>query len=207
MNTPQIVLASASPRRKELLKLLGLNFIVHPSNFNEESLLHLPPKEFALQTAIEKSNTLINEYDDSIILAADTIVTLDKIIFGKPASTEEAEKYLRALRGKTHEVISGISVIYPKLNLEPIADIEITYVKMRDYSDKEIDDYIQTKEPMDKAGAYGIQGHGGALIEKIDGCFFNVVGLPIYKMLNILSNFFDTKPYFKNIPQNFKFFK
>lgn len=203
---PEIILASSSPRRRELLKLLGLNFRIHPSNFDEKALSLPTPELFALEAARQKALALKDDFSSSIILSADTIVTLDNIIFGKPADRDEARKYLKMLRAKTHIVMTGIALWNPSKSDEPVSDVVKTFVTMRDFSDREIDSYIETKEPLDKAGAYGIQGHGGELIEKIDGCYFNVVGLPIRRMLELLNEFFDTSEYYSKIPESFRLY-
>lgn len=206
MKTQEIILASKSPRRIELLRLLGLNFKVHPSNFDESVLLYLPPKDFALEAAKQKALSIAEEYPNSIIISADTVVTLDSKIFGKPSSNNEAREFLKTLRGKTHSVITGIAILYLSYSKEPLCDAVETYVKMKNFSDKKLEEYIKTGEPFDKAGAYGIQGHGGELIESIDGCYFNVVGLPIRRLLDILNLFFDTSHYISKIPIEFKLY-
>lgn len=206
MKTPEIILASKSPRRKELLKLLGLSFKVHPSNFDESILLGLPPKEFAVEAAKQKAISLSEMFPESVIISADTIVTMKGRIFGKPSSSDEAKEFLSILRNQVHSVITGIAILYLPYSDQAISDSVETFVKMRDFSDDELEGYIKTGEPFDKAGAYGIQGHGGELIEYIDGCYFNVVGLPLKKFLELLNYIIDSSPYYSNIPDSFKLY-
>lgn len=179
----KVVLASASERRQELLKRLVEDFEVVVSKFDEskvsfEGSLDQYVKDVALGKAVDVRER-INE--DAIIISADTIVTLDNKILGKPKDEKEAFQMLKSLQGKSHFVYSGIVVINTAKNIikaESLAT-EVTFSKI---SDDEIIKYINTGEPMDKAGSYGIQGIGGIFVEEIKGCYYNVVGLPLNKL-------------------------
>ena len=169
------ILASRSPRRAFLLKQVGLNFRQIPSHI-EELLNEMPPDEFVLHYAKKKAEETHKKYPDSLIIGADTIVVLNNEIIGKPQNNEDAFQILKKLSGKCHEVSTGVSII---LNNLQISDIAKTKVYFKPISDEDIREYISTGEPMDKAGAYGIQGYGSQFIDKIEGCYFNVMGFPI----------------------------
>lgn len=184
----KIVLASASPRRKELLKQMGLRFEVIPSSIEENKFdYHMQPEMLACKLALLKSEQVAKQQKNSLVIGADTIVVHDKV-FGKPEDKKDAYWMLKSLTGKPHQVITGLAVIDSETGDKKV-EYEKTVVYMKQISDEEIKAYINTGEPMDKAGAYGIQGLGGLFVEKIDGCFFNVVGLPVSKLYTILKNF------------------
>jgi septum formation protein len=181
----KIILASSSPRRAEILKNLNLDFEVVPSNF-EESILNMPPSALVCHLAHCKAVEVASRVEkDSIIIAADTVVYKDGTIIGKPKSRDEAFRILNLLSGSQHNVITGLCVVQNSDNII-LEDHEDTEVYFRDLSEIEINDYIDTGEPVDKAGGYGIQGLGGVFVKKINGCYFNVVGLPVYKLGLIL---------------------
>jgi septum formation protein len=183
-----IVLASASPRRSELLKRLGLEFEIIPANIDEANIRGLEPENYTVDIAYKKAVDIANKtHKSSLIIAADTIVVKDAIM-GKPTDEKEAFEMLKALQGQWHEVITGIAVIDSE-NKTSIMDYEKTLVKMTSLSDVEIQTYISSGEPMDKAGAYGIQGLGAMIVERIEGCYFNVVGLPLNKLNVMMRNF------------------
>lgn len=189
LNQKKLVLASASPRRKKLLKELGFQFEVIPSTIEE----YVPPgtlpddavKTLALQKAQDISNTL--KYP-AIIIGADTTVVINNESLGKPRDTQEAFEMLKLLSGNTHTVITGIAII-DNSNNKSIVDSVYSEVTFKKLSDEEIVNYIKTKEPMDKAGAYAIQGIGSIFIEKIQGCYSNIVGLPVPRLNEILKQF------------------
>ncbi len=183
----KIVLASASPRRCDLLKLMGLEFLVVPSKVEEEIASPYKPEELAVVISQRKALNVAESQEDCIVIGADTIVVKDGIL-GKPRSEEEAYHMLKSLQGGWHEVITGVTVADSSVG-RYLSSYERTRVKMRPMSDELIYAYIKTGEPMDKAGAYGIQGKGALLIERIDGCYFNVVGLPIMKLSSMLEEF------------------
>ncbi|MBL4934012.1 Maf-like protein [Clostridium paridis] len=183
----KVILASASERRKELLFRLFEEFEVVVSNFDEDSVVFSGNLEEYVKTlsygkAKEISKSSIK---DSLIIAADTIVSIDGKILGKPKDKQEAVNMLKTLSGREHKVYSGITVINSNSS-KIIQDAVCTTVYFSVLSDEEILSYVETNEPMDKAGAYGIQGHGGIFVEKIDGCFYNVVGLPLNRLSKII---------------------
>ena len=191
MNT--IVLASASPRRRELLQKHNINPIIAKSTIKEKIFANEKPEVVAMALAFEKVYNVMKDFNNGeIILGADTLVCLDGKILGKPKSEEDAINMLKLLSGKKHEVITGLCIGKSSTNIK-IIDYEKTYVKFRDLDEKIIKNYIDTKEYIDKAGAYGIQGIGGILVEKIEGCYFNVVGLPLYRLDILLDKHFDIR--------------
>lgn len=186
-----LVLASSSPRRKELLTQAGFAFRVHPSSVPEEHRSGEDPIAFATRLAREKGQAVFQELqqldtpdDPLLVLGADTVVVSPaKEILGKPKDANDAARMLRLLSGGTHSVITGVAVI-SRSGVE-IAS-ELTYVTMTTISEVEIEAYINTGEPMDKAGAYAIQGYAAAWIPRIHGCYFNVVGLPLALVSSML---------------------
>ncbi len=183
MYNMNIILASASPRRRELLELAGVEFTVHTSDAEETVPVGLTPSETARLLARQKAEAVASVCHDECVIGADTIVVSDGRILGKPHSTGEAAEMLALLSGKTHSVITGVCVI---CNGKANSFFEETAVKFHTLTPEEINAYVQTGEPMDKAGAYGIQGKGGALVEDIDGDYFNVVGLPVARLMTEL---------------------
>lgn len=183
----KIILASASPRRKQLLEQMKLKFEIIPSNIIEDYQENQEPEEVARDLAKKKAMDIARISKNSLVIGADTVVFLNEIL-GKPRDEKDALEILKKLSGKTHYVITGIAVIDSSTK-KLVVDHEKTAVKMKKISEREIKDYISTGEPMDKAGAYGIQGLGSVFIEEIHGCYFNVVGLPISKLYSILKGF------------------
>ena len=182
----KIFLASKSPRRRKLLKQLGINFKSFSVDLHEDIFDGEHPVKTVKRLALHKSDAAVKKVKKGIVITADTIVVLDKEIIGKPKNKKDAFKILSKLSGRTHIVYTG----YVILNLETekiITDFEKTKVTFRKLSPKEIKDYIETGSPMDKAGAYGIQDDFGAVfVERIDGCYYNVVGLPLAKVYKSL---------------------
>ena len=177
MNMRDICLASSSPRRQQILKDLGLDFVVsHPVKYKEK-LSGLDPEALVCHNALGKAKEVAEKYKDSIIIGCDTIVTFNNEILGKPLTPDNAYVMLMKLRGNYHRVFSGLAVIDMQKSRE-LVGYDKTEVKFRDLSEKEINDYVESGEPLDKAGAYGIQECGGAFVESIKGSFSNVVGLP-----------------------------
>jgi len=183
----QYILASQSPRRKQLLKLLGLNFkVFHPQI--EENHKGEKPLTYAKKLAEEKAEAANRKFKNKIIIAADTIVVIDNHILEKPISENDAKRMLKTLSGRTHIVYTAIRVIN-QLNGKKITDYEKTFVTFRKLNPAEIDEYIKTGSCMDKAGAYGIQDDLGAVfVSKVNGCYYNVVGLPLQKLYLILNS-------------------
>lgn len=185
-----IILASASPRRKEILENTKLKFDIIKSDIDEIILEKEAPIQAVMRLAFEKSMDIASKNEDDLIIAADTVVVLDENILGKPKDKEEAYNMIRSLSGRTHEVITGISLVNLGLN-KKIIDYVVSTVKFKELSDEDIKDYIHTNESLDKAGAYGIQGYGAMLVEKIEGDYFNIVGLPISKLSDLLKKHFS----------------
>lgn len=183
----KIVLASASPRRKKLLSQIGLNFIVESSNIDEQFDKESSDFDSLVKDlAYKKAKNVARNYTDGIIIGADTIVAIEGSILGKPNSEYEAKMMLKKLSGKWHSVFTGVAVI--DLDSKVIlTDFVESKVKFKKLSRSEIDNYVKTGEPFDKAGAYGIQGKGALLVEKINGCYYNIVGLPVSKLGKMLS--------------------
>lgn len=174
-----LILASQSPRRSEILRLVGIrDFLIMPAD-GEPELRDMSPDEIVCKTAMYKADVIRKKRPDDIIIAADTIVYLDGEIMGKPHTRDEAFDMLRRLSGRTHTVYTGVALTLPGREL---CRAETSEVKFRHMSDAEINWYIDTGETMDKAGAYGIQGVGARFIEGINGDFFNVMGLPACRL-------------------------
>ncbi len=183
----KIILASQSPRRRELLGQMGLKFTVKVSQLDEAQFTGLPPAELVTTLAREKGALVADEVEpEAIVIAADTVVVLDGAVLGKPSSPQAAADMLSALSGREHQVYTGISV---RQDGRVITEFEVTQVTFRALTNAEIQAYVATGEPMDKAGAYGIQGYGSLLVEGIRGDYFTVVGLPVGRLAQILRTF------------------
>lgn len=183
-----IILASASPRRKELLEKIGLNFEIEPGGCEEVADTGLEAHELALKLSREKAEVIARKHPNAIVIAADTVVLLGDKILGKPHSQAEAGKMLRSLSGKSHNVITSFTIIDTDKKKILSKSVE-TKVYIRKLNPKEIDAYIKSGEPLDKAGAYAIQGLGSLIVEKIEGDYFNVVGLPLGSLAEALKKF------------------
>ncbi|MBW3015258.1 Maf family protein [Candidatus Woesearchaeota archaeon] len=177
----QIILASTSPRRHELARTMGLDFKIEPSGYEEDMTLKLPPKELVMMLAHGKAADVAKNHRTGIVIGVDTIVVFKNKILGKPKNKKHAFKMLKSFSGKSQEVYSGVCLIDCKKGTT-ISDYEVTKVKFRKLTDYEIKKYIATGEPLDKAGAYGIQDLSSIFMERIEGCYFNVVGFPIYNI-------------------------
>ena len=185
-----IILASGSPRRAEILKKIGLRFAVQPSAIDEcQPWDHRSPAEYTQELAKRKARAVAAPINNGIVIGADTIVVLGAELLGKPASEAEAREMLRRLAGKTHRVFTGFAIIDRPSNHE-VAASEMTEVTFRDLDDAEIAAYVRSGEPMDKAGAYGIQDASAVFAERINGCFYNVVGFPLTRFYLTLHSFF-----------------
>jgi septum formation protein len=179
------ILASGSPRRRELLHQLGFSFRVIPSSLEETNQSGMEPRSHAAYYAREKAKEVARYHSQTWVLAADTIVVVDQEILGKPVNAIEATAMLSRLSGRSHQVITGVSLLHGQNGVEESQIVE-TEVFMRRLSAADIEGYIATGEPMDKAGAYGIQGIGGCLIQRIEGSYSNVVGLPLCETVELL---------------------
>ncbi|GAE88607.1 Maf family protein [Acetivibrio straminisolvens] len=189
-----IVLASASPRRSELLRQIGLEFEVVLSDIDESNKENLRADELVQHLAYNKALDVAkkvagrdNGKKRYLVIGADTVVVKDKIL-GKPKDRDDAIKMLKHLSGSWHEVMTGIAIIDTN-DFRSIRSVEVTRVKMKELSDDTVLAYVDSKEPMDKAGAYGIQEKGAMLVERIEGCYFNVVGLPLARLADLLKGF------------------
>ncbi|UNC90917.1 Maf family protein [Candidatus Contubernalis alkaliaceticus] len=184
----QLILASASPRRASLLKQVGLEFQVIPSNFIEDNTLQMTKHMLTVFFARSKAEEVASRVNDGIIIGADTVVVSEHEFLGKPGSAEEAFVMLKKLSGTSHQVTTGLAVLDKKS--EVIRTLySTTNVWFRKLKDEEINSYIKTGDPLDKAGAYGIQGKAALFVKRIEGCYFNVVGLPLSELAGILTEF------------------
>lgn len=182
---PKIILASNSPRRRYLLERAGLRFAVIPSRIREGEPAGIPPERFVRELAVAKALDVARRHPASWVIGADTVVVVDGTVLGKPASSEEARRMLARLSGRTHEVLTGFC-IYRHEGERLFADTVRTAVQFKELAPAEIDWYIRTGEPFDKAGAYAIQGIGTFLVRRIEGSYTNVVGLPVCEVIEIL---------------------
>ena len=185
-----IILASKSPRRREILENTKVRFSIKESQIDETIKLNESPKDTVKRLAYEKAFDVAKRNTDRLVIGADTIVALDNEVLGKPKDQNEAYQMIKRLSNKTHKVITGISLINLKEN-KIIKDYVVSFVTFKDLSEDSIKDYINTNESLDKAGAYGIQGYGALLVKNIQGDYFNIVGLPISRLSDLLKNHFD----------------
>jgi septum formation protein len=176
-----VILASGSPRRRELLAFVIPKFDVIPSDIEETA--SGSPKQQVEKLALDKAEDIARQFPDALVIGADTLVAVDGHVLGKPQDAADAAAMLRLLSGRTHSVYTGVAVISGGIARTAAEATRVTFCPM---TEDEIREYIATGEPMDKAGAYGIQGYGGKYISGIEGCFFNVMGLPISRLYTIL---------------------
>jgi len=184
---PRLILASKSPRRKYLLEQAGLTFSIIPSDFDESSVTMSDPDSYVRILAEGKAFDISEQHPDCWVIGADTIVLIDNKILGKPGSNEDARLMLKQLSGKTHQVLTGYCICCKNKDTV-FSETAKTDVHFKSLSEAEIDWYIQTDEPFDKAGAYAIQGIGTFLVKRINGSYTNVVGLPICEVIEFLIN-------------------
>ena len=184
----RIVLASASPRRRELLEQIGLRFEVDPTDYDEGKAPASKSHEMAMELSLGKARAATRKNREAIIIAADTLVVLDGRVFGKPHANAQAREMLRALNGRTHSVVTGFTILDTENGKVVSRSVE-TMVHIRKMTLKEIDAYVKTKEPLGKAGGYAIQGMGAVLVEGIEGDYSNVVGLPLNALAECLQEF------------------
>jgi septum formation protein len=175
---PTLILASASPRRRELLAQLALPFTVMPADVDEQQLAAEAPTAYVIRVARAKAQHLAQRFPEALVLGADTTVVLDEQILGKPGSVEVARQMLTRLSGRQHTVMTGLALLWQCQQFVRL-DIVRTLVRFRPLSRAEIEHYISTGEPLDKAGAYAIQGEAAAFVASLEGCYTNVVGLPL----------------------------
>lgn len=186
----KLILASSSPRRAEILRNAGLDFTIFPAHINESQRRDESAIDYVRRLAEEKARTAARQLakdavdDSTFIIGADTVVVIDSEILGKPSAAANAREMLRRLSGKTHDVYTGLAVLQGNGSAQTA--VEKTRVTFEPLSDEEIEDYIASGEPFDKAGAYAIQGRGGKFISRIEGCYFNVMGLPLARLYAML---------------------
>jgi septum formation protein len=182
----KIILASGSPRRAEILGFVGWEFEKHTADIDESVKENETPENYVQRLACEKASAVAVNFADKIVLGADTIVLLDGEIIGKPKDLEDARKMLKKLSGKWHEVLTGVALVK---NEEAEVDLQRTRVKFAEISDAEIEFLVEKGEPLDKAGAYAVQAQAALFIEKIEGDYWNVVGLPINLVYRLAAKF------------------
>lgn len=183
MSATRVILASASPRRRELLSLVGIPHVVEPADIDESYREGEEAPQHAERLAREKAATVAARHPDAVVIAADTIVLIDGLVLGKPSDDADAERMLAMLGGQTHVVLTAVAVAY---HGELRAGVESVRVTFRRLTRERIRAYIATGEPMDKAGAYGIQGFGATIVERIEGDYFAVMGLPLVRLVGLM---------------------
>ncbi|MFA6050378.1 MAG: Maf family protein [Candidatus Paceibacterota bacterium] len=184
----EIILASNSPRRKEIFAKTNLPFVTEDSGYEEDMSLAMPPIELAKYLSLGKAKASGERHPDAIVIAADTFVVFEGKLLGKPKSEDHAREMLRMLSGKENDVITGVAILDTKTG-KTVSFHDTSKIFMKEMSEETIDAYIKTGDPMDKAGAYAVQEIGAVLIEKIEGDFFNVMGLPISRLADHLKDF------------------
>lgn len=185
----KIILASNSPRRREILGKF-INFEPVTAEVKEDNDFYKSPETLVMALAFEKANSVAAKYENAIVIGADTVVEIEGEILGKPKSREDAKKMMEKLRGRSHKVITGFAIIDLSSD-KKYMDYEVTEVVFNNISDEEIEDYLDKAEYMDKAGAYGIQDEAALFVDKIKGDYLNVVGFPISKIYTVLKNNFN----------------
>jgi len=183
VSTCKVVLASSSPRRRDLLNLIGIQHEVRPANIDETLRPHEVPRRHAERLAREKASVIAVRDPDLITIGADTVVVINRKVLGKPADVADAARMLKMLSGREHTVITAVAVARGKKLRSAIEEVHVKFRRLRD---DEIEAYIATGEPMDKAGAYGIQGFGATIVERVEGDYFAVMGLPLVRLVGLL---------------------
>ena len=181
--TPRVILASSSPRRRELLSLIGIAHDVVPADIDESYLAGETPAGHAERLARQKAATVADAAPDAVTIGADTIVVVDGDVLGKPRDAAHAAEMLRRLSGRSHRVITAVAAVWRGSTLSTIEEVGVTFRRL---AEREITAYIATGEPMDKAGAYGIQGYGATIVERVDGDYFAVMGLALNRLVRLL---------------------
>lgn len=181
MTDPQVILASSSPRRRELLRLIGVPHEVRPADIDESYRPGESPRAHAERLAREKASAI--DAPDAVVIGSDTIVVVDGDVLGKPRDRAQAAEMLRRLSGRSHVVMTGVAVWWRGRLESTVEEVAVTF---RDLTDREIDRYIDTGEPMDKAGAYGIQGYGATIVERVEGDYFAVMGLALNQLVGLM---------------------
>lgn len=184
MITPRLVLASQSPRRRELLTLVGLAHEVRPADIDERYLAGERPHDHAERLAREKAAVIARAEPDALVIGSDTIVVVDGDVLGKPSDVADAQRMLARLSGRAHIVITAVSVIWRGETRSAVEEVAVSFHPL---TSAQIDAYIATDEPMDKAGAYGIQGYGATIVARVEGDYFAVMGLPLQRLVRLLA--------------------
>lgn len=184
----RIILASASPRRKVLLERAGLEFQIDASDYEEDLNLEISARRLARYLSCEKAKAVAGKYENAIVIAADTIISVDDKVFGKPHASDEAVRMLKCINGRSHDVITAFTII-DKGGGQIVSRSVVTKVYFRTMTMREIEEYVSTGEPMDKAGAYAIQEIGATMVKNIEGDYNNVVGLPVDALMKELRRF------------------
>jgi septum formation protein len=182
MSRPRVILASASPRRRELLTLIGVEHVVQPANIDESYLAGETPRQHAERLAREKAARI--DEPGAVTIGSDTIVVVDGDVLGKPRDRAHAVEMLKRLSGRSHVVMTGVAVCYAGRTVSGLEEVGVTFRRL---TDEEIDRYIDTGEPMDKAGAYGIQGFGATIVERVEGDYFAVMGLALNRLVRLFA--------------------
>lgn len=185
----RVILASQSPRRIELLKKVVTHFEIFSITIDENNHDQLPPLELVKRLALQKAEAVVPHFQNGFVIGADSVVVLEDEILGKPVDAADSARMLRLLSGKQHQVYTGFSIINIR-DKKSISDYEVTDVRFRELDSREIDAYIDSGQPLDKAGSYGIQDDGAVFVHSISGCYYNVVGLPVTKLYLALKNIF-----------------
>jgi septum formation protein len=185
MSNPRVILASASPRRRELLALVGIPHVVEPADIDEAYRDGEEAAEHAERLAREKATTIAARNTGAVVIAADTIVVIEGLVLGKPRDEADSERMLGLLSGQTHVVLTAVAVAHGERMRSGVESVRVTFRRL---TRARIRAYIATREPMDKAGSYGIQGYGATLVERIDGDYFAVMGLALARMIDLLTD-------------------
>jgi septum formation protein len=185
MTPPHVILASQSPRRRELLMLVGIAHEVRPADIDETYLVGEEPRAHAERLAREKAAVVARDAPEAIVIGSDTIVVVDGDVLGKPRSTAEAIAMLRRLSGRSHVVLTAVAVSWRGMQQSDVVEVGVTFHPI---GTEDIEAYVATGEPMDKAGAYGIQGYGATIVQRVDGDYFAVMGLPLQRLVRLMAD-------------------
>jgi septum formation protein len=183
MTVPRVILASQSPRRRELLDLVGIAHEVQPADIDESYLTGERPREHAERLARGKTAVIVQREPDAVVIGSDTIVVVDGDVLGKPRDDTDAARMLSRLAGRSHTVITAVAVAWRGETRSAVEEVDVTFHPL---TREEIDAYVATREPMDKAGAYGIQGYGATIVSRVPGDYFAVMGLPLQRLTRVL---------------------
>lgn len=185
MTAPRVILASQSPRRRELLTLVGIAHEVRPADIDETYLAGEQPRAHAERLARQKAEVIAQHEPDAIVIGSDTIVVVDGDVLGKPRNDDEAIAMLGRLSGRSHTVMTAVAVSWRGAQRSEVVEVGVTFHPL---GPEDIAAYVDTREPMDKAGAYGIQGYGATIVERVDGDYFAVMGLPLQRLVRLMAD-------------------